>query len=38
MKLSYGKFDFIIISPKDKIGFAHELTKVNPQIKNKLVK
>ncbi|WNH11832.1 PH domain-containing protein [Thalassobellus suaedae] len=36
IELTYGEFDLIIISPKDKIGFAQELTKVNPKIVNKL--
>lgn len=34
--LRYGQFDSIIISPKDKIGFAKELTMMNPKIKNNL--
>jgi hypothetical protein len=34
--LTYGEFDVIIISPKDKNAFAKELTKVNPKIENKL--
>lgn len=38
IELTYGKFDLIIISPKDKIGFARELTKVNQKIENKLTK
>jgi hypothetical protein len=36
IELSYGAFGLIIISPKDKIGFARELTKINPKIENKL--
>ncbi len=36
IKLTYGEFDLIIISPKDKIGFARELIKVNAKIENKL--
>ncbi|WP_339838923.1 PH domain-containing protein [uncultured Maribacter sp.] len=36
IELTYGKFDLIIISPKDKFEFARELTKVNPRIENKL--
>jgi hypothetical protein len=36
IELTYGEFDLIIISPKDKIGFAKELTKMNPKIENKL--
>jgi len=38
IQLTYGKFDVIVISPKDKNGFARELTKVNPKIENKLTK
>ncbi len=38
IELIYGKFDVIVISPKDKNGFAGELTKVNPKIENKLTK
>ena len=38
IELTYGKFDIIVISPKDKFGFARELTKVNPKIENKLTK
>jgi membrane-bound ClpP family serine protease len=36
IELTYGKFDVIVISPKDKNGFARDLTKVNPKIENKL--
>ena len=36
IELTYKKFDVIIISPKDKIGFAQELKKINPRIENKL--
>jgi len=36
IELTYGKFDLIVISPKDKIGFALELIKINPKIQNKL--
>ena len=38
IELTYGKFDVIVISPKDKNGFARELTKVNPKIEKKLTK
>ena len=34
IKIIYGKFDFIIISPKDKLNFANDLLEINPQIKN----
>ncbi|MGB6153743.1 MAG: PH domain-containing protein, partial [Pricia sp.] len=36
IELTYGKFDTIIISPRDKIGFAEELIRINPDIENKL--
>lgn len=36
IEIKYGKFDKIIISPKDKLNFAEELTKINPNIKNNL--
>ena len=36
IELTYGKFDLIVISPKDKIGFAKELIKINPKIENNL--
>lgn len=36
IELTYGKFDVIIISPKDKVSFAEELTSINPEIENKL--
>ncbi|WP_299781269.1 PH domain-containing protein [uncultured Formosa sp.] len=36
IKLTYRNFDLIVISPKDKIRFARELTKLNPEIENKL--
>lgn len=35
IELTYGEFDVVVISPKDKIGFARELTKINPKIKTK---
>ena len=38
IELTYGTFDIIVISPKDKNKFARELTKVNPKIENKLTK
>jgi hypothetical protein len=34
--IKYEKFDEIIISPKDKLTFARELMKINPNIKNKI--
>jgi|SRR5690606_28264076 hypothetical protein len=36
IELAYGKFDLIIISPKDKTEFANDLTKINPKIENNL--
>ena len=36
IELAYEKFDTIVISPKDKIGFTEELIKINPNIENKL--
>ncbi|WP_424271630.1 PH domain-containing protein [Eudoraea sp.] len=32
-----GKFDSIIISPKDKVNFTKELMKINPNIINKII-
>lgn len=36
IEISYGKFDTIIISPKDKSSFAKHLTNINPNIKNNI--
>lgn len=36
IEIKYGKFDEIIISPKDKQNFANDLTKINPKIKNNI--
>lgn len=36
IELAYGKFDLIIISPKDKMEFVNDLTKINSKIENKL--
>ena len=36
IELKYGKWDTVIISPKDKAGFVKELLKINPDIKNNL--
>ena len=36
IEIKYGKFDEMIISPKDKFEFAKCLTSLNPNIKNKL--
>lgn len=38
IELKYGKFDeIIIISPKDKLSFANDLTQINTGIENNLV-
>ena len=34
IEIKYGTFDEILISPKDKFGFAEYLTKINLNIKN----
>ena len=36
IEIKYGKFNEVIISPKDKFHFAEDLTKINPNIKNKI--
>lgn len=36
IELKHGKYDLVIISPKNKLSFAAELTKINPEIKNYL--
>lgn len=36
IELKYGKFDEIIISPKDKISFANHLTQINTEIENNI--
>jgi len=36
IEIKTGKFNEIIISPKNKMDFANELTKINPKIKNKI--
>lgn len=33
IEIKYGKFDSIIISPKDKLDFAKDLSIINPSIK-----
>lgn len=38
IELIYDEYDIIVLSPKNKIGFARELIKVNPKIENKLPK
>ncbi len=37
IEIKYGKFDEIIISPKDKVGFAKDLTTINPNIMNYII-
>ncbi len=34
--IKYGKYDEIIISPKDKQNFVKDLLKINPEISNKI--
>jgi hypothetical protein len=36
IEIKYGKFDTIIISPKDKSRFVKDLTKINPDIKSNI--
>jgi len=36
IEITYGKFDEIILSPKDKHKFADDLLKINPDIINNL--
>lgn len=36
IEITYGKFDEIIISPKDKHQFVEELQKINPNLINNL--
>lgn len=36
IQITYGKFDEIIISPKDKHQFVQDLQKINPEIINSL--
>lgn len=36
IEITYGKFEEIILSPKDKHKFADELLRINPDIINKL--
>ncbi|PID27178.1 MAG: hypothetical protein CR982_06915 [Candidatus Cloacimonadota bacterium] len=37
IEIKYGKFDEIIISPKDKLDFVNEIKKINPNIKSDIV-
>ena len=36
IEITYGEFDTIIISPKDKLNFSKDLSKINPNIKNNI--
>ena len=36
IEIKYGKFDEIIISPKDKLNFTNDLVIINPNIKNNI--
>ena len=36
IEIKYGKFDEIIISPKEKLNFANDLAIINPNIKNNI--
>lgn len=38
IEIKYGKFEEIIISPKDKLNFVKDLITINPDIKNKVNK
>ncbi|PNW28448.1 PH domain-containing protein [Formosa algae] len=37
LELTYGEYNTIVISPKDKIAFVSQLIKTNPNIENKIV-
>lgn len=36
IEVKYGKWDSVIISPKDKVEFMNELLKINPKIQHNL--
>ena len=36
IEIKYGKWEELIISPKDKFTFAKHLTNLNPKIKNNI--
>ncbi|OYX27135.1 MAG: hypothetical protein B7Z06_04650 [Flavobacteriales bacterium 32-35-8] len=38
IEIAYGKFDSIIISPKDKVTFVKDLMLINPNITNHITK
>ena len=35
--ITYGEYNEVVISPKDKFHFAEDLTTINPDIKNRLI-
>ena len=37
IEIKYGKWDSVIVSPKDKQAFIQALQKINPNIKNTLI-
>ncbi len=38
IEIKHGNFKSVIISPKNKLSFAKDLTELNPEIKNRLIK
>ena len=38
LEISYAKFDCVLISPKQKMGFINEIKKINPNVEVKLKK
>lgn len=36
IEIKYGKYNAMILSPKDKFRFADDLIKINPKIKSKI--
>lgn len=36
IEIKYGKFDEIILSPKNKLDFSNDLKKINPNIRNNI--
>lgn len=36
IEIKFGKFDSVLISPKDKIALINNLVKINPNIKNEV--
>lgn len=37
IEITYGKFDEVIISPKDKLSFVTDLIRINPRIKTNII-